>query len=416
MVRRRGGSQRVGSASVQESGPGREQGTGAATPTSATHSRPSVLVTVNRSWSSPVSRGDLVVAGTGRWSLSVVADRIEHMIETLAGPGAGEVDDLTARDLLALARDRKAAEDRAAADLLVVAARWADLHPPESIHVAAAFTVPGCEHEEPIAGRGCAAGRGVLPRRARHRPRGLDDRGEEAGRPRPRAPPPPPAPVGAGPRRTGAGVARPRGRRDHHPLTPALTRRGCRVRRRPGRRRRRSRRCGAAGPARRRDDQALRPRRRRPDRRIRRTATSTSTRATPRSTTTTCTTPARCASRPSSTSPTPSTSTAALAHGAATLKALGSDGAARRTPFRCPRRPGAHPDRPRPVRPGATGARDVERSARRPRSRAARPLRRVPRRAGHRVRAHRADGGRSAPRPPRPGPRLVLATPARRSP
>ena len=64
------------------------------------------------------------------WSLSVVADRIEHMIEMLAGPGAGEVEDLTATDLLALARDRNAAEDRAAADLLVVAGRWADLHPP----------------------------------------------------------------------------------------------------------------------------------------------------------------------------------------------------------------------------------------------------------------------------------------------
>nr|WP_300052251.1 HNH endonuclease signature motif containing protein [uncultured Nocardioides sp.] len=76
------------------------------------------------------------------------------MIETLAGPGAGGVDDLTARDLLALARDRKAAEDGAAADLLVVAARWADLHPPESIHDAAGFAVPGCEHEEPIAGEG----------------------------------------------------------------------------------------------------------------------------------------------------------------------------------------------------------------------------------------------------------------------
>ncbi|MBD3927092.1 DUF222 domain-containing protein [Nocardioides cavernae] len=76
------------------------------------------------------------------------------MIEALAGPEAGGVEDLTARDLLALARDRKAAEDRAAADLLVVAARWADLHPPESIHSAATFTVPGCEHEEPIAGQG----------------------------------------------------------------------------------------------------------------------------------------------------------------------------------------------------------------------------------------------------------------------
>jgi hypothetical protein len=79
---------------------------------------------------------------------------LEHMIEALARPGAGEVDDLTARDLLALARERKAAEEQAAADLLDVAARWADLHPPESIHDAASFTVPGCEHEEPIAGEG----------------------------------------------------------------------------------------------------------------------------------------------------------------------------------------------------------------------------------------------------------------------
>jgi hypothetical protein len=78
------------------------------------------------------------------------------MIETLAqAPKAGEAPDLTASDLLALARDRKAAEDQAAAELLEVAARWADLHPPESIHHAAAFTVPGCEHEEPIAGQGC---------------------------------------------------------------------------------------------------------------------------------------------------------------------------------------------------------------------------------------------------------------------
>ncbi|MFC7727425.1 hypothetical protein ACFQW6_20120, partial [Nocardioides sp. GCM10028917] len=76
------------------------------------------------------------------------------MIETLAGLGAGEVDDLTASDLLSLAKAQKAAEDRAAAQLLVSAARWADLHPPESIHDAAAFGVPGCEHEEPIAGEG----------------------------------------------------------------------------------------------------------------------------------------------------------------------------------------------------------------------------------------------------------------------
>jgi hypothetical protein len=46
-------------------------------------------------------------------------------------------------------------EDAAAARQLDLAARWADLHPPESIHSAAAFTVPGSEHEEPIAGPGC---------------------------------------------------------------------------------------------------------------------------------------------------------------------------------------------------------------------------------------------------------------------
>ncbi|RYC11305.1 HNH endonuclease signature motif containing protein [Nocardioides zhouii] len=77
------------------------------------------------------------------------------MIESLERVEERVEDDLSATDLLALARDRKAAEDQAAAELLEVAARWADLHPPESIHSAAAFTVPGCEHEEPIAGVGC---------------------------------------------------------------------------------------------------------------------------------------------------------------------------------------------------------------------------------------------------------------------
>ena len=65
------------------------------------------------------------------------------------------VDDLDASGLLSALRDRKAIEDRAAADQLDLAARWADLHPPESIHSAAVFTVAGCEHEEPIAGEGC---------------------------------------------------------------------------------------------------------------------------------------------------------------------------------------------------------------------------------------------------------------------
>ena len=78
------------------------------------------------------------------------------MIEMLAqAQEAGEVDDLTASDLLSALRERRAVEDRAAADQLELAARWADLHPPESIHSAAAFTIPGHEHEEPLAGQGC---------------------------------------------------------------------------------------------------------------------------------------------------------------------------------------------------------------------------------------------------------------------
>ena len=88
------------------------------------------------------------------WLLSVVAGRIEHMIETLAGPGAGEVEDLSASAVLSAIRAQRVDEERAAAAQLVLAAQWADLHPPESIHDAAAFTVPGCEHEEPIAGEG----------------------------------------------------------------------------------------------------------------------------------------------------------------------------------------------------------------------------------------------------------------------
>jgi hypothetical protein len=76
------------------------------------------------------------------------------MIETLAAGVRGVADDLSPAAVLSAIRDRKTAEDRAAADQLLLAAAWADLHPPESIHDAASFTVPGCEHEEPIAGEG----------------------------------------------------------------------------------------------------------------------------------------------------------------------------------------------------------------------------------------------------------------------
>ncbi|WP_191279007.1 HNH endonuclease signature motif containing protein [Nocardioides flavus (ex Wang et al. 2016)] len=76
------------------------------------------------------------------------------MIEVAAALKAGEVEDLTASDLLASIRAERDAENAAAARQLALAARWADLHPPESIHSAASFAVPGCEHEEPIAGEG----------------------------------------------------------------------------------------------------------------------------------------------------------------------------------------------------------------------------------------------------------------------
>src|SRR6478672_8139729 len=77
------------------------------------------------------------------------------MIDTLAGPGTGEADALTASDLLASIRTSRDLENAAAARQLDLAARWADLHPPESIHAAASFTVPGSDHEEPLAGEGC---------------------------------------------------------------------------------------------------------------------------------------------------------------------------------------------------------------------------------------------------------------------
>jgi hypothetical protein len=76
-----------------------------------------------------------------------MSEVLEQEIERVA-------DDLSPSTLLASIRERRAAEERAAADLLELAGRWADLHPPESIHSAATFAVAGCEHEEPIAGEG----------------------------------------------------------------------------------------------------------------------------------------------------------------------------------------------------------------------------------------------------------------------
>ena len=92
----------------------------------------------------------------------MASSTIEHMIEMLElGPDGVVDDDLTPAGLLASIRQARLAEDAAASRQLDLAARWADLHPPESIHDAAAFEVRGCgssggmEHEEPIAGDGC---------------------------------------------------------------------------------------------------------------------------------------------------------------------------------------------------------------------------------------------------------------------
>ena len=90
-----------------------------------------------------------------RGTLSVATGRVAHMFDGLEGLTGRVDDDLSASDLLSAAREARVVENAAAARQLVLAARWADLHPPESIHTAATFTVPGCEHEEPIAGEGC---------------------------------------------------------------------------------------------------------------------------------------------------------------------------------------------------------------------------------------------------------------------
>ena len=73
------------------------------------------------------------------------------MFDTLAADPA-----LAAARVLATATKERAAADRAEARLLVAACDWADLHPPESIHLAATYDAPpGSEHEEQIAGHGC---------------------------------------------------------------------------------------------------------------------------------------------------------------------------------------------------------------------------------------------------------------------
>jgi hypothetical protein len=100
------------------------------------------------------------------------------MIDGLDAPARGVADDLSPAGLLASIKASRDLEHAEAARQLTLAAAWADLHPPESIHDAASFTVPGCEHEEPIAGEGaplvaefCVAELGTTPPSASRRPR-----------------------------------------------------------------------------------------------------------------------------------------------------------------------------------------------------------------------------------------------------
>jgi hypothetical protein len=76
------------------------------------------------------------------------------MIEVLEREANRSAGDLSAAALLASIKTSRQVEHAEAARQLDLAARWADLHPPESIHSAATFATAGCEHEEPIAGVG----------------------------------------------------------------------------------------------------------------------------------------------------------------------------------------------------------------------------------------------------------------------
>ncbi|HEU4547068.1 MAG TPA: hypothetical protein VFR88_12320, partial [Microlunatus sp.] len=135
------------------------------------------------------------------------------MSEVLAGRVAGGVEDLTASDLLRAIRTSREIEHAEAARQLVLAAAWADLHPSESIHDAASFTVSGWEHEEPIAGEGaplvaefCVAELGGVL--------GMSSTGAKRLIGRVGAASPPAPAVGAGPRRPGPGLEGPSSRRD----------------------------------------------------------------------------------------------------------------------------------------------------------------------------------------------------------
>lgn len=89
--------------------------------------------------------------------MSVVIYSVSDMNPTQrqATAVADSTDEMSAREVLDLARSQQVAENTAAARKLQAAAMRADLHPPESLHDAASYTLAGIEHEEAIAGQGC---------------------------------------------------------------------------------------------------------------------------------------------------------------------------------------------------------------------------------------------------------------------
>ena len=307
----------------------------------------------------------------------------------------------SARGLLSALRTARRTEDAAAARQLDLAARWADLHPPESIHSAASFTARGCEHEEPIAGVGCPAVAefcvaelgavlGVSTTAAkrlmghalelRHRLPRLWGQVQSGRVPAWRARLVAEATIHATPTLT---PRQPGGSTPRSPRWPG----GSAPHSSTGWWRRRS--SGSSWP-----------------RRSRSTPTGgrRSTPATSPSTATRRTSPGPCTSRPRSTSPTPSTST----------------GPSPRVPPRGPRSgpprrwvPGGRwrsvtwpVPRPPSTSPHARGDRQVD-AARRPGGGAARPLRRHHRRPGDGVRADRTPRGGPAAGAARPGQGLV---------
>ena len=246
----------------------------------------------------------------------------------------------TAAGLLAFARSRREAADRMEAELLQAAVHWALLHPARGEGDEAGFTLPGSEHVEPIAGEGCPAvsefciaefgavvGLPTVSANALPRP------GARAG--------PPPAPaVAPGTGRHLPSLEGAPDRRHHHPCRARA--RGCRLRRPPGRALRTQDRNCRGRPARRRGHRRLPPRpRRQPPPATPRTPGTSPSRMTRISST------APCASRPSSTLPTPSTSATPLP--AAPRRASSSG---RRAPGRPPgqgrRGHGPHPAGARP--------------------------------------------------------------------